>query len=85
EPRLQRWDEETAGWLRVGVAWKPGEDQFAESNNAPLATECWSDRPLPPGPTRLRLVGNGWETLETTLEVVAGETVPWRPRLLRDG
>lgn len=39
--------------------------------------------PLPAGPLRVRVRGEGWRTVERVLEIVPGERTPWTVRLER--
>ncbi|MEM6570956.1 MAG: sigma-70 family RNA polymerase sigma factor [Planctomycetota bacterium] len=82
-PALERWDGEAKRWRRLWIAYLPDENSMTSTGTPPLATDCWSEHCLPPGPVKIRLVGDGWETVEATLEILAGEVTPWRPRLLR--
>ncbi|MEM9803618.1 MAG: carboxypeptidase-like regulatory domain-containing protein, partial [Planctomycetota bacterium] len=81
-PELQRWNPSAETWERLDVMHRVGEN-FQWGLNISNGVEAWSADALPIGPVRLRLVGEGWETQETTLEILASEMARWHPRLQR--
>ncbi|MEM9379258.1 MAG: sigma-70 family RNA polymerase sigma factor [Planctomycetota bacterium] len=81
--RLELWDVDVERWKRLSVAFQEDADTLTISSSVPRAVGCWTEHVLRPGTLRLRIAGDGWRTAVTTLDVVAGETTLWRPRLHR--
>lgn len=82
--RLERYDEASGEWVGLALSYQTRQDSGRTVRRTSLSTTVHAAKPVTPGPYRLRLVAEGWQTAEGTVTVREGETTVWEPELVRD-
>ncbi|MEM1448238.1 MAG: hypothetical protein AAGI22_03955 [Planctomycetota bacterium] len=83
--QLESYDAEKETWNGLRVQTIRSRKALAPaSESVSLSMPNIVERAFPPGPLRVRLRGEGWRTVESTVTIVDGQTTTWRPRMVRE-
>ena len=78
---LESWDPATSRWSRHLTYVMTPDGHFQTGDIDALDTPCWTWEPLPIGEIRVRVVAEGFRTVEETLHIKPAAFTKWSPRI----
>ncbi|MEM6567065.1 MAG: hypothetical protein AAF957_01555 [Planctomycetota bacterium] len=85
EVRLEYYDAGLDRWASLRFQTTRGRRASGDRGETlSFAAPNVTERAFAPGPLRVRLRGDGWRTVETTVTIVGGRETTWSPRLERE-